>query len=104
MDQIQVDINAEEQRLVTDMFAATNTEEQLPDTNTDDSFELRDNTEDIRDADFEEISVSRPPTQTPHTNPNWLRNLKTNYNSDVVDKCSQRTRQAIEMNEDIKVT
>ena len=40
---------------------------------------------------------------SPHTNPNWLPNLTTNFLSVVVDKCSARSRQALEANEDIQV-
>ena len=32
---------------------------------------------------------------SPHTNPNWLHNLTTNFMSLVVDKSSSRCRQAL---------
>ena len=40
---------------------------------------------------------------TPHTYPNWLGDLKKGFRSLVIDKCSYRTRQAVDNNEDIKV-
>ena len=40
---------------------------------------------------------------TPHTYPNWLGDLKKGFRSLVIDKCSFRTRQAVDNNEDLKV-
>lgn len=35
---------------------------------------------------------------TPHTCPDWLRNLKINFNPIVVEQCSKKVRDAVEMN------
>ena len=35
---------------------------------------------------------------TPHMFPDWLRNLKLNFNSIVVEQCAKKVRDAVEMN------
>ena len=41
--------------------------------------------------------------QTVHTNPDWCRNLKSSFRTLIVSKCCQRTKDAVEINEAIKV-
>ena len=38
-----------------------------------------------------------------NTNPDWCKNLKANFKSLIINKCCQRTRQAVDNNEDIEV-
>ena len=40
---------------------------------------------------------------TSNTNPDWMRDLKLNFAAEIVEPCSQRTRKAVENNEDIEV-
>ena len=42
-------------------------------------------------------------TATVHQHPDWLRQLKRNFNKEVVAVCSSRTREAVENNEYIQV-
>ena len=42
-------------------------------------------------------------TATVHQQPDWLRQLKRNFNKEVVAVCSSRTREAVENNEYIQV-
>ena len=37
--------------------------------------------------------------QTPHTNPNWINETKARFKSLVIEKCSQRTREAVAKND-----
>ena len=46
-----------------------------------------------------EVSVQ----PTVHTNPDWMRDLKQNFSIDIIQCCSQRTRTAVENNEDVEV-
>ena len=39
---------------------------------------------------------------TQHTVPNWLENLTKNFQTEVVDECSSRTRSAVKKNEKIQ--
>ena len=41
--------------------------------------------------------------QTPNTNPEWLDTLKKDFQKIIVDKCSERSRNAIANDEDVKV-
>ena len=41
--------------------------------------------------------------QTVHTNPDWCRNLKNSFKTQIVSKCCQRTKDAVDNNEAIKV-
>ena len=41
--------------------------------------------------------------QTVHTNPHWLADLVGKYHQTIIAKCSERVRDAVEKNEDIKV-
>ena len=45
-------------------------------------------------------------TKTPRvlTEPNWLENLKLGVRAVIVNKCSHRVIQAVELNEDIQVS
>jgi len=47
-------------------------------------------------------SKAPPASSSPHTNPNWLKDLTSNFLAVVVDKCSTRVKQAIETNEVIE--
>lgn len=39
-----------------------------------------------------------------HQNPNWLKDLKTNFKAEIVDVCSSKSKQAAENDEYIEVT
>ena len=41
--------------------------------------------------------------QTPNTNPEWMVELKRDFHSIIIEKCSEQTRNAIANNDDIKV-
>ena len=60
--------------------------------------------EDENVAEIEAIQAEKKIiTSTPHTNPHWLIEIRTNYKKLVISKCSQRTRQSVTNNEIIKV-
>ena len=40
---------------------------------------------------------------TQHTDPKWLENLQLHFKTEIVEKCSASTRNAVEMNEKIQV-
>ena len=44
--------------------------------------------------------VSSP---TVHQNPDWLKTLKKNFNGEIIDPCSFRTKEAVRMDDYIKV-
>ena len=51
-----------------------------------------------------EAQHSRPTTRdTQHTQPNWLENLIRNFQTEIVQQCSARTRKAVENKEVIEV-
>ena len=39
-----------------------------------------------------------PTRSTPHTNPDWLKDIKKNFKSAVIEKCSQKVQDAVENN------
>ena len=50
-----------------------------------------------------QMSQSGPSKDTSHTNPNWLTQLQLNFQDEVIQKCSDRTKKAVENNENIEV-
>ena len=44
-----------------------------------------------------------PQKETQHTEPKWLEKLQLNFKTEIVDKCSEKTRNAVELNEKIQV-
>ena len=57
---------------------------------------------DSSDIEEENSSIPQVP-QTTHTNPTWLRDLTRSFSSTIISRCSERTRHAVELDEDIKV-
>ena len=41
--------------------------------------------------------------QTVHTNPNWLADLTRDFKQNIIAKCSQRVKEAVDANENIQV-
>ena len=52
-----------------------------------------------------EAQLSQPGSSrvTPHTQPDWLDNLKKNFVAEIIETCSVRTKKAVENNEKIEV-
>ena len=50
-------------------------------------------------------SYRKPSTsrETPHSKPDWLEDLKKNFDSDIIQVCSNNTKTAVENNEKIEV-
>lgn len=50
-------------------------------------------------------SYSKPSTsrETPHSKPDWLENLRKNFDQDIIQVCSNNTKTAVENNKKIEV-
>lgn len=62
---------------------------------------------DEENNDFMEVSAShsKPSTsrETPHSRPDWLENLRRNFDQDIIQVCSNNTKTAVENNKKIEV-
>merc|ERR1719318_1339357 len=46
--------------------------------------------------------ISDASFSTPHTNPDWLRDLRKNFKSEIIDKCAVNVREAVDKNKTIE--
>ena len=53
--------------------------------------------------DYQDLLVQDSSQETQHTKPDWLEKMVRNFDSEVVQQCSSRTRMAVEKNEVLKV-
>ena len=49
-------------------------------------------------------SVLNTSTPSVHKNPNWLKELKSNFYAEIIDPCSARTKSAVQSDKYIKVS
>ena len=125
LDKIPVLAENEERSFLADKVAPTFQQDEVVDVNEvvaeDDSFPLSPQTSRLSSGGGFSTPLSTPTTpstprtSTPctstashspsnrHTNPNWLPDMKKNFRSLVIDQCCARTKDAVDMNEDIKV-
>ena len=52
--------------------------------------------------DLQPDVFNTPKRSTAHTNPEWLKELKRNFKSDVIEKCSRDVQDAVENNTKLK--
>ena len=61
--------------------------------------------EDTSNEPTGEAQLSQPGSSrvTPHTQPDWLENLKKNFVAEIIEQCSVKTKNAFENNDKIEV-
>ena len=54
------------------------------------------------EEEAENVAQKEESISSPHLNPDWLKHLKANFKTIVVDQCSMKVKQAVEKNASIK--